>query len=204
MTELKTPEYFIENIVAPVCNNDVSITDAFRKIPRALFIDEGMRRKAYEDKALPIGMGQTISQVTTVVTMLHALELSKDDIVLEIGSGSGFVTALLSRLARYVYAVERIPQLMEKSRKIIKSLRITNIKLKMDDGGKGWSEFAPFNKIIVSAGAKKYPDELLNQLADGGILIIPLNDILMKYMKKDGQITQAQIAGVSFVDFVGN
>ena len=115
----KTPKFFLNDIVAPACNGDKDIIQAFTDIPRILFVDEGMKQKAYEDKALPIGMGQTISQVTTVANMLYMLELSKKDNILEIGSGSGFVTALLSRLTNHVYAVERIPALMEKARTII-------------------------------------------------------------------------------------
>ncbi|MDE7314802.1 MAG: protein-L-isoaspartate(D-aspartate) O-methyltransferase [Mucispirillum sp.] len=201
---LKAPRYFLEEIVSPACNNDENIIQAFADIPRALFVDEGMKVKAYEDKALPIGMGQTISQVTTVANMLYMLELEKSDNVLEIGSGSGFVTALLSRLARHVYAVELLPKLMEKSRTTIKSLRITNVSMKSDDGGKGWLEYAPYDKIIASAGAKRLPQSLLEQLKDGGILVLPLNNSLMKYKKEQGRLTEEKGRDCSFVDFVGS
>ena len=163
-----------------------------------------MKVKAYEDKALPIGMGQTISQVTTVANMLYMLELEKSDNVLEIGSGSGFVTALLSRLVKHVYAVELLPKLMEKARTTIKSLRITNVSMKSDDGGKGWSEYAPYDKIIASAGAKRLPQSLVEQLKEGGILVLPLNNNLMKYKKEQGKLIEEKGMACSFVDFVGS
>lgn len=201
---IKTPKYFLDDIVAPACNNDIDIIKAFTDIPRVLFVDEGMKQKAYEDKALPIGMGQTISQVTTVATMLYMLELKKEDNILEIGSGSGFVTALLSRLTNHVYAVELLPKLMEKARTTIKSLRITNVSLKVDDGGKGWAEHAPYDKIIASAGAKKLPQSLVDQLKEGGILVLPLNNNLMKYKKEQGKLIEEKGKPCQFVDFVGS
>ena len=136
--------------------------------------------------------------------MLYMLELSKKDNILEIGSGSGFVTALLSRLTNHVYAVERIPALMEKARTIIKSLRITNVSMKVDDGGKGWQDYAPYNKIIASAGATKVPQCLIEQLQEGGILVIPVNSVLMKYKKENGNLIEEKGMAVSFVDFVGS
>ena len=201
---LKAPRYYLEEIVAPACNNDQNIIKSFADIPRALFVDEGMKVKAYEDKALPIGMGQTISQVTTVANMLYMLELEKNNNVLEIGSGSGFVTALLSRLVTHVYAVELLPQLMEKARTAIKSLRIINVSMKSDDGGKGWKEYAPYDKIIASAGATRLPQSLAEQLKEGGILVLPLNNNLMKYKKVNGSLIEEKGMACSFVDFVGS
>lgn len=201
---LKAPKRFLDEIVAPACCNNMEIIQAFADIPRALFVDEGMKTKAYEDKALPIGMGQTISQVTTVANMLYMLELKKEDNVLEIGSGSGFVTALLSRLTSHVYAVELLPALMNKARTTIKSLRIINVSMKSDDGGKGWREYAPYDKIIASAGATKLPQSLVEQLKDGGILVLPLNNNLMKYKKENDKLIEEKGASCSFVDFVGS
>lgn len=201
---LKVPKYFLEEIVAPACNNDKNIIQAFADIPRVLFVDEAMKEKAYKDKALPIGMGQTISQVTTVANMLYMLELKKEDNILEIGAGSGFVTALLSRLTNHVYAVELLPKLMEKARTTIKSLRIINVSIKSDDGGKGWQEYGPYDKIIASAGATKLPQSLVEQLKDGGILVLPLNNNLMKYKKEQGVLIEEKGPRCSFVDFVGS
>ncbi len=201
---IKTPKYFLEDIVSPACSGNIDIINAFAEIPRVLFVDEAMKQKAYEDKALPIGMGQTISQVTTVAGMLNMLELTKNDNVLEIGSGSGFVTALLSRIVNHVYAVERIPALMEKARTVIKSLRITNVSMKVDDGSKGWQEYGPYSKIIASAGATKLPKSLVEQLAEGGILVIPVNNFLMKYKKEKEILKEEKGMAVSFVDFIGS
>lgn len=200
----KTPKYFLENIVAPACNNDELIIGAFRDTPRILFVDTAMQGRAYEDKAFPIGMGQTISQVSTVCRMLYMLELKKSDNVLEIGTGSGFVTALLSRLVNKVYSIERIPQLVERARKIIKGMYIRNVIMKCDNGALGWKEYAPYDKIIASAGANNVPKDLLEQLSEGGILVIPVKNTLMKYKKENGELISEKDIKVSFVDFVGS
>lgn len=204
MINPRTPKYFLDEVVSPACNGDENILKAFNDTPRVLFVDLSMQGKAYEDKALPIGMGQTISQVTTVANMLYLLDLKKTDKVLEIGTGSGFVTALLARMVNRVYSIERIPQLLERARKIIKSIHINNISLKVDDGALGWSEYAPFDKIIASAGATRVPDKLIEQLAEGGVLVIPVNNTLMKYTKENGQLKEERGKKVSFVDFVGS
>ena len=130
--------------------------------------------------------------------------MKKNNNVLEIGSGSGFVTALLSRLVTHVYAVELLPQLMEKARTAIKSLRIINVSMKSDDGGKGWKEYAPYDKIIASAGATRLPQSLAEQLKEGGILVLPLNNNLMKYKKVNGSLIEEKGMACSFVDFVGS
>lgn len=204
MTKYIVPKYFIDQIVAPACNNNTDIINAFKLVPRAAFLEQGMISKAYEDLALPIGMGQTISKATTVAHMLNSLELKTTDIVLEIGAGSGFVTALLSKLVNRVYAIERIPQLMEKARKTIKTLRITNSIIKLGDGSLGWEDFAPYDKIIASAGATKIPQNLLHQLKDNGILVLPLNGNLVKIKKVNNEFIQEVGPACQFVDFVGS
>lgn len=204
VSSFKTPGYFIKNVIGPACGSDPAIMEAFEKIPRAAFVPAGMSHKSYEDNALPIGLGQTISQPSTVALMLKLLELEKTDKVLEIGSGSGFVTALLSRIVSCVYAVELIPSLMEKARTVLKGMRITNAKFRVGDGAAGWKDFAPFDKIIASAGASRLPKELPAQLKDGGIIVIPVGGVLMTYRKKEGRMLGTEGAGVSFVDFVGS
>ena len=149
-------------------------------------------------------MWQTICQVTTLATMRKMLDLKKSDNILEIGSGSGFVTALLSRLTNHVYAIELLPKLMEKARTTIKSLRITNVSLKVDDGGKGWKDYAPYDKIIASAGAKKLPQSLVEQLKKGGILVLPLKNNVKKYKKEQGILREKKGKAYQFVDFVGS
>lgn len=200
----KTPKHFISGVVAPACENDSEIMRAFESVPRAIFVPEVMLGRAYDDNALPIGMGQTISQASTVAHMLKLLELKKTDKVLEIGSGSGFVTALLSKLVTSVYAVELIPQLMEKARTTLKGMRLTNVKFRVGDGAVGWKDFAPFNKIIASAGASALPRELPEQLCEGGIIVIPVQNILMSYRKVNGVMEGVKGCPVSFVDFVGS
>lgn len=201
---LKTPKYFINDIVSPACDGDEAIKAAFEAVPRAIFVPPAMVNRAYEDNALPIGMGQTISQPSTVGHMLKLLELKNTDKVLEIGSGSGFVTALLSRLVGSVYAVELIPDLMEKSRTLLKGMKITNVKFRVGDGGQGWKDFAPFDKIIASAGASSLPKELGEELAEGGILVIPVKNTLMTYRKKDGKLEGVAGVDVTFVSFIGS
>lgn len=203
MTE-KTPRRFIEEIVSPACEGDRAVIAAFEAVPRKLFVEAAMQAQAYEDLALPIGMGQTISQPSTVAHMLSKLELSPSDSVLEIGSGSGFVTALLSFMAKQVYAVERIPGLLEKARKTIRAMGIKNALFRSGDGGAGWDEFAPFDKIIASAGANSLPKALPEQIKDGGLILIPVKGRLMRYRMEKGAITEEKGAHVSFVDFIGS
>ncbi len=199
-----TPKHFIEDVIAKACNNDERIKQAFADIPRAIFVASGMQQKAYGDFALPIGFGQTISQPSTVAHMLDLLDLSPDDKVLEIGFGSGFVTALLSRLVSDVYAIEYIPALFEQTRALIRQLRLRNVMLKQGDGGNGWAEFAPYDKIIASAGANNVPKKLIEQLKDGGIMVIPVQDKLLRCIKVDGELKIEKGKSVSFVDFVGS
>ena len=200
----KTPKRFIDDIVAPACNNNQDIINAFIKIPRSLFVDTAMKSKSYDDKALPIGFGQTISQPSTVARMLLLLDVKKSDNVLEIGSGSGFLTALLSYLSKQVYAIERIAPLFEKTRKLLKEMNIRNVLFSCSDGGLGWKEYAPYNKIIASAGANQLPQALIDQLDEGGIIVIPLKNRLVKYEKQGSNITMIEDISVKFVDFVGS
>lgn len=200
----KVPQRFINDIVAPACGNNKAIMAAFEAVPRKLFVDQGMRFRAYDDKALPIGMGQTISQPSTVAHMLSKLELKPDDTVLEIGSGSGFVTALLSVMVKQVYAVERIPQLLENARKTIRAMGVKNVLFRSGDGACGWDEFAPFDKIIASAGASALPKALPEQIKEGGIIVLPVKGRLMRYRMENGALTEETGAPVSFVDFVGS
>jgi protein-L-isoaspartate(D-aspartate) O-methyltransferase len=150
-----------------------NVLDAMLKIPREKFIDTSFHYRAYEDSALPIDANQTISQPYTVAFMTSLLEVKKDDKILEIGTGSGYQACLLALLGAKVFTIERIPELVEKARKVFKEFGL-NIITRIGDGTIGWSEFAPYNGIIVTAAAPDIPDSLKEQLDIGGRLVIPV------------------------------
>ncbi len=201
---MKVPEHFIDKYIRPSCHNDPRIVEAFKTVPREFFMDEAMRLKAYSDNAQPIGFGQTISQPSLVAMMLYELEANNTHKCLEVGAGSGFVTALLSRLADEVYALELLPELRMKAQEKLRKMKINNVRLFTADGTLGLPEKAPYDRILVSAGGKSLPKSLEEQLADGGIMIIPLNGILTKIIKKESSLTKKSLANVAFVDFVNS
>jgi protein-L-isoaspartate(D-aspartate) O-methyltransferase len=193
---------YINEIVAPNCKNDQRIIDAFVKIDRLKFLDAAMASKAYKDDALPIGFGQTISKPSTVAFMTYMLQIKETDMILEIGTGSGFQAAILSYLADTVYTVERIPQLYQRASSIIRKQFINNVYFKIDNGKIGWEEKAPFDKIIVTAGADSMPEELLSQLKIGGKMVIPLKDEIVVIDKTKDGIETKKTKSCSFVEFV--
>ena len=150
------------------------VLEALRAVPRERFVDEALRAKAYDDASLPIGERQTISQPFIVARMSELLEPAGQGRVLEIGSGSGYQAAVLSHLFEQVYSVERIPALARRALETVRSLGIENVHFKIFDGSYGWSEFAPYAGIVVTAGAPEVPPPLVEQLADGGILVLPI------------------------------
>ena len=186
---------------------DRNTIEAMLAVPRHLFVDDAMQGRAYGDHPLPIGAGQTISQPYIVATMTQALELGADDKVLEIGTGSGYQAAVLSRICSQVYTVERINSLLARARKIFDKLRYYNIRAKLDDGTMGWPENGPYDAIIVTAGGPEIPQPLIDQLNDGGRLIIPVGDQnvqeLQLVRKNEGQVEIVSLASVRFVDLVG-
>jgi len=153
---------------------DPQVLEAFRRIPRHLFVDADQQKLAYSDQPLPIGFGQTISQPYIVAFMIAALQIDKSAWVLEIGTGSGYETAILGRLAGNVFTVERIRDLSVRAQNIITQLSLSNIEFRIGDGCLGWPEKAPFSHIIVTAASPEIPTALIDQLALGGRLIIPL------------------------------
>jgi len=187
--------------------NDEAVLQAMRTVPRHLFIDDAMYSCAYGDHPLPIGSGQTISQPYIVALMTQALQLKKTDKVLEIGTGSGYQAAILSRLCDRVYTIERIDSLLVRARKIFDKLHYHNIISRIDDGTDGWPAEAPFDGIIVTAGGPKIPEPLLDQLADPGRMVIPVGDQyvqdLLLVEKKDGTVTDHVIEHVRFVNLIG-
>jgi protein-L-isoaspartate(D-aspartate) O-methyltransferase len=164
------------NVVKSKGISDENILKAISEIPRHLFMDSGFIDFAYQDKAFPIGAGQTISQPYTVAFQTELLQIEAGDKVLEIGTGSGYQTAVLIALKAEVYSIERQKELYEKTRKFLPKLGYVAKKLKYGDGYKGWEEHAPFDKILVTAGAPFVPKPLLEQLKIGGKLVIPVGD----------------------------
>ena len=154
---------------------DQRVLEAMESIPRDMFVPGPFQDHAWDDMALPISCGQTISQPYIVAYMTEQLELKPTHRVLEIGTGSGYQAAILSRLARRVYTIERHRSLLEEARKRFEALRLTNIESRIGDGYRGWPEAAPFDRIIVTAAAPRPPKALLDQLAEDGIMIIPVD-----------------------------
>lgn len=187
---------------------DQRVIDAMLKAPRHFFVQEAMAAQAYNDTSLPIGEKQTISQPYIVALMTEMLELQGSERVLEIGTGSGYQAAVLSYLVKRVYTVERIPQLASRARKLFDKLGLTNIAMKIDDGTLGWSSEAPFEAIIVTAGAPLVPEELAIQLATGGRMVIPvgdrINQELVKLVKQeDGSLVSESSVKCRFVSLIG-
>jgi protein-L-isoaspartate(D-aspartate) O-methyltransferase len=187
---------------------DERVLEAMMKVPRHLFIEEIQRMSAYEDHPLPIGEGQTISQPFIVALMTEALQLTGKETVLEIGTGSGYQTAILAELSARVYSVERIPSLTGKARKTLDSLGYKNVLVKLSDGTLGWEEYAPYDRILVTAGAPSVPQPLIEQLAPGGILVIPVGSNTMQELirvtkNEDGSVSEERMGNCVFVKLVG-
>ncbi|MDF2953240.1 MAG: Protein-L-isoaspartate O-methyltransferase [Thermodesulfobacterium sp.] len=186
---------------------DSRVLQAMLKVPRHLFVDEALRDQAYGDFPLPIGEGQTISQPYIVAVMTEALELKGNERVLEVGTGSGYQTAILAELALWVYTIEKYPSLLERAKKILFGLGYKNISFKLGDGSLGWKEVSPFDAIIVTAAAPKIPQPLINQLLEGGRIVIPVGDeysqVLVKGIKRDSKLHTQTLEPVRFVKLVG-
>ena len=184
-----------------------AVLAAMRKVPRHLFVSEALRHKAYEDYPLPIGEQQTISQPFIVAEMTQALALGPNDRVLEIGTGSGYQAAILAEIAYRVYTIERLHPLYVQARRLFDQLQYHNIVMRYTDGTKGWKEQSPFDAIIVTAGAPKAPQTLIDQLAEGGRMIIPVGDQyaqdLIKITKDARGVRQYNLGGCRFVKLIG-
>ena len=180
---------------------------AIEQVPRDEFVPEIWKARAWENSALPLKAGQTISQPLVVGLMTQALELTRRHKVLEIGTGSGYQTAVLARLCRRVYTIERLRELSLEAQAVFDRLGIRNVTPLVGDGSKGWPDQAPFDRIIVTAAAKLPPQPLIDQLAPGGILICPVGDepddqVLVKYRKTEHGLEQERLAGVRFVPLI--
>ncbi|OGW52157.1 MAG: protein-L-isoaspartate O-methyltransferase [Nitrospirae bacterium RBG_19FT_COMBO_42_15] len=187
--------------------NEPRVLSAMRKVPRHLFVEEALQDRAYGDYALPIGEKQTISQPYMVALMTEALELSGSEIVLEIGTGSGYQAAILAELSRQVYSIERIASLALRARKVIEVLGYKNVDIKIYDGTLGWEEKAPFDGIIVTASAPDIPKSLTDQLKLGGRLVIPVGtrhfQTLIKVVKKKDGLVKMPLTECVFVPLIG-
>jgi protein-L-isoaspartate(D-aspartate) O-methyltransferase len=196
-----------EQIEARGVKNE-KVLKAMIKVPRHLFIEEGLWPQAYGDFPLPIGDGQTISQPYIVALMTEALELRGSESVLEIGTGSGYQAAILAELAERVFSIERISSLGAKARIILDELGYANILIRISDGTYGWEEETPFDGIIVTAGAPEVPKTLCEQLKIGGRMVIPVGDeysqILLKIVRKDTGYKKEDLGGVRFVKLIGD
>ena len=187
--------------------SDIAVLRAFDLTPRHLFVPTGLRDHAYDDTPLPIGNGQTISQPTVHAKSLELLRLTGHERVLEIGTGSGYQTVLLAYLAAQVFSVERVPTLLERAREIIRDCGVNNVSLLLGDGTLGWREYAPYDAIVVGAAAPEIPRPLLEQLKDGGRLLLPLGgrdeQMLVLVIRHGDTYEQRDITPVRFVPLLG-
>jgi len=187
--------------------NDPSVIDTFRKVPRHKFIPAGTESRAYDDSPLPIGEGQTISQPYIAALMTEVLELKGSEKTLEIGLGSGYQTAVLSRLSSEVFSVERIPSLAVRAETTLSTLGYKNVHIHIGDGSLGWEEHAPYEAIIVTASCPAEPSTLLKQLSQGGRLVAPIggafSQILTVYKKDGSKIIRKEIIPCVFVPLIG-
>lgn len=188
---------------------DENVLQAMADVPREMFVDADSRESAYIDAPLSIGHGQTISQPYVVAFMLEALELEGGEKALEVGSGSGYAAAVMARLCREVYAIERIAPLAEASRAALGALNMKNVHVRHGDGTKGWPDAAPFDVVMVSAGAPNIPDALKSQLAVGGRMVIPVGDyphvqrLVRLTRKSETEFPEEDLTIVQFVPLIG-
>jgi len=187
--------------------DDLEVLRAFDQVARHLFLPEAVHHRAYEDAPLPIGFQQTASQPSLQALYLQTLKLQPRDKVLEIGTGSGFQTALLAQLAANVYSVERVRELSVRARAVLDGLRIANVALLVGDGTIGWSKYAPYDAILVTAAAPNPPPALVDQLAPGGRMLIPVGgrdeQVLRLYRRTEAGVEHQDVAPCAFVPLLG-
>ncbi len=206
MTSARTRDRLVNRLSAQGIRYS-AVLEQIRNVPRHLFVDEALASRAYEDTALPIGLGQTISQPYVVARMTEALlDGFEGQKVLEIGTGCGYQTAVLAPLVKEIYTVERIPELLRKTKQRLRQLDIYNVRFRQGDGWEGWRKYGPYDGIIVAAAAGELPQKLLHQLAPGGRLVIPVGppgrQELLMVTKKNGVYEELSLGAVSFVPLV--
>ena len=187
-----------------------SVMEAMRKVPRDQFVSDDMKRLAYSNGPLPIGCGQTISQPYIVALMTDLLRPQEDSVVLEVGTGSGYQSAVLSRLVKKVYSTEIIAELAHVAERRLRRLRYDNVEIKVSDGYFGWKEFAPYDGIIVTAAASEVPPPLIDQLKPGSPLVIPVGkphmyqELMVIEKDETGKLRSRNVLGVAFVPLTGD
>lgn len=200
-------EFMVKSQLIPRGIRDERVLTAMKKVPRHIFVDVHIQHRAYDDMALSIGEGQTISQPYMVALMTEILELKGNERVLEVGTGSGYQAAILAELSKEVYTVERVLSLAEKAADRFHSLGYSNIHIKVADGTLGWPDEAPFDRIIITAGAPKIPDPLIEQVSEGGIIVAPVGDRfsqqLLKVKKYQGRLVETYHIPCVFVPLIG-
>ncbi len=206
MTSARTRDRLVQRLKDQGIQSRV-VLEQIRNVPRHLFVDEALASRAYEDTALPIGLGQTISQPYIVARMTEALLSDfEGESILEIGTGCGYQTAVLSPLVKKIYSVERIPELLKKTRQRLRDLDIYNVQFRPGDGWQGWHKYAPYDGIIVAAAAPELPEKLLEQLAPGGRLVIPIGPAglqeLSMVIRRNDHFKHVSLGAVSFVPLV--
>jgi protein-L-isoaspartate(D-aspartate) O-methyltransferase len=206
MTSARTRDRLVQRLRSHGIRSE-AVLNQIRNVPRHLFVDEALASRAYEDTALPIGHGQTISQPYVVAKMTEALlDGFEGEAVLEIGTGCGYQTAVLAPLVKKIYSVERIPELLRKAKQRLRDLDIYNVQFRPGDGWDGWPKYAPYDGIIVAAAASVVPEKLLEQLAPGGRLVMPVGSPgyqeLMLVTRQQDHFEERSLGGVSFVPLV--
>jgi protein-L-isoaspartate(D-aspartate) O-methyltransferase len=207
MTSQRTRERLVQRLLDAGITHP-GVLEAMRSLPRHLFVDEALASRAYEDSSLPIGHGQTISQPYIVARMTEALlEGVRPTTVLEIGTGSGFQTAVLASLVRRVYSVERFASLHRAAEQRLRQLELRNVRLRHGDGHQGWSEYAPFDGILVTAAPEGIPRALVNQLALGGCMVLPIGrqsqQVLVRVTRTESGYEHEMLEPVIFVPLLG-
>ncbi len=208
LTQEERWELMVQQDIVARGITDESVVTAMRSVPRHRFVDSSLSERAYDDRALPIESGQTISQPYIVALMVAAVDLTPTDRVLEVGTGSGYGAAVLGQLASRVWTVERIESLADRARQLLEALGIDNVQVVHSDGTVGLPDQAPFDAIVVTASGPAIPDALRSQLADGGRLVMPVgrtsgHQTLVRVHRHGDEYTQTELGGVVFVPLIG-